>query len=190
MGSPAAKLRDAIAARVTALRVGSGPRFKRVQKDPLPQFQPGDMPAAAVYIQSETLTPDGDGNAGELHFVTDTIIAIVVARRLGTVEVLSGKLDEDADLILATLFTDPDFTTLDAEKALFESVERIERVRLFPQEGDAYTGDLKIAITFRARADFETVVKDDYRGATVTVRPLQNPDAPPIVAHWDEPAEG
>lgn len=188
----AATIRDAIVSRVKALQVGTAPkvapRFKHVQDDPLPQLQPDTFPAAAVFILSEEMSPDGDGNEGPIKFVSDATIAISIARGGGTVKDLSGKVDDDADVILAALFEDPEFTQF-GDDALFESVERIERRRIFPQEGEAYFGELRLAITFRSRVEYAPRLVNDYEGSTVEVRPLTHPNADKIVARWDVPAE-
>lgn len=187
MTTDAAKIRDAIIERLKALRVGSGPRFKIVQADPQPQLQPENRPGAAVFIASETMLPEGDGNAADLRFVCDAYIAIKISRAVGKVPDLSGAIDADADAIFVALFTDPDFTTLDPDKALFESVERIERKREFPNEAEAYVADLLLVIQFRYRTSIEVRIPDDYKGADVTVRPFANPDAPGIQARWNAP---
>lgn len=189
MTSPAIILRDAIATRVSAMTVDAAPRFKRVQKDPQPQFQPDDWPSAAVFIRRSTNHPDGDGNAGDIRFISDVVIAVVIERGVGRPEDLSASVDDDAEAIKDALFTDASFTSF-GPSSFFESVEQIEQMRIEPQNSDAYRAIVVMLITFRVRAEYEPVVVDDYEGATVTVRPLQNPHAPTIEAHWDEPSEG
>lgn len=185
--SQAARIRDAIAARLEALTIDGKRRFKRVQKDPLPQIQPDDCPALVVFILTEEMTPDGDGNAINLRFVADITIGIDILRGGGKVPTLSTLVDDDADAIFAKLFTDPEFTKFGAD-AYFESVERIERKRLFPKDGEAYFGELRLAIQFRTRVEYAITIPDDYSGADVNVRPLGNPAGDPISVRWDEQA--
>lgn len=171
------------------MKVDAAARFKRVQKDPQPKFQPDDWPSVAVFIRRSSNQPDGDGNAGDIRFVSDVTIAVVIERGVGRPEDLSASVDDDAEAIKTALFTDASFTSF-GPSAFFESVEQIEQMRIEPNDTDAYRAIVVMLITFRVRTEYEPVVDDDYEGATVTVRPLQNPTAPTIEAHWDEPSEG
>ena len=86
------------------------------------------------------------------------------------------------------LLTDPTFVSLGAD-ALFESVERVTRRRLFPKDGEAYFAEVRIEFTFLHRVVFEPVVDDDYAGATVTAKPLGfDADAPYTKFTIDPPA--
>lgn len=185
MPSNAVRIRDEICDRVDKMLGPEGKRFKRIQKEPLPQFQPDQFPAAAIYVLRSNYSPDSQGNQGNIRFICDDVIMLAFGRKGGTIEATKALADKDADDVIELLMTDADFTTL-GEDALFESVEGIERSRVDPQEGDSYYSFVRLAITFRSREEFLPRVNDPYRGATVTVKPLDPGSMPPVEVHWDE----
>lgn len=185
MALAATNIVDAIVELISPFVGENGNRFRKIQKDPLPQFQPEDFPAVAVYVVRTNDIPEGDGNEGNIKFITDATIMIAVGRKGGTKSESGKSVNDDADDILTTLFTDPDFTRLGTD-ALFESVEHIERTRVDPQEGDSYYSFVRLAITFRTRQEFLPVVKDPYHGADVTVAPLDPAGSPHVTAKWNE----
>lgn len=187
MPSRAAIIRDAIYDRVS-LMTGNvdGKRFRHLQKEPLPQFQPDQYPAAAIYILRSESLPDGQGNEGTIRFISDDTIALAIGRKGGGLDAARALADDDADAIIETLLTDAEFTRLEPD-AFFESIERIERTRVDPQEGDSYYSFVRLAFTFRSREEFLPSIVDPYRGATVRVRPLDPGSMPEGEFHWDEP---
>lgn len=190
MALAATRIRDEIIKR---LRLMNGPtvtgkRFTKIQKSPLPQFQPGDYPAVAVFILRSNDAPDGDGNEGNIKFISEPIIVMHFGRKGGPKDEADMDADDDADDALTLLLTDAEFTQL-GKDALFESIEHIERSRTDPQEGDSYYSFVRVAITFRTRQEFMPVVTDPYRGATVTVKPLDPAAFPQGEYHWDEDQE-
>jgi len=176
-------IRDAIADRIEAKGW-----FVSVQREQMPTLQPADLPLAQVYIMQESMTPDGDSNVGAPGFVAETVIGVSVLRGFDDPKTMAGRIDLDCDEIETALLTDPTFVSLDAD-ALFESVERITRRRLFPKDGEAYFAEVRIEFTFLHRVVFEPVVDDDYAGATVTAKPLGfDTDAPYTKFTIDPPA--
>lgn len=175
----ASAIRDAIFARVTQLA-----DYNRAQKAQPSQLQPDDLPALTVWTMTDTLRPDGDGNAGSLHFIEDASIGVSLVRGFQEPSVLDGQIDADMESIRAWIFTDPAFVSFN----LFESIESVTARKLFPQTGETYACELRMELAFRWREDFEPTIPDDYEGATIKTRPLRNPDAPQIEMHIDEDA--
>ena len=176
MTTQAVALREAIIARVTALG-----DYARVRRTPPIPINPAELPVFSVWIDAETLVPDGDENVGPLQFVNDVTIMLSDVRGFSDPLSLDGKIDAQIDRIEAALFTDPDFTRFDAEEGLFESVERIVRRRYFPQDGETYFAELRTAITFRTRTAFEPVIPDDLNGVDVTARPAGASERTPAI---------
>lgn len=186
MPSNAVSIRDAIHDRINKMLGPDGKRFKRLQKEPMPQFQPDQFPAVAVYVLRSNSSPDGQGNQGTIRFIVDDVIVVAIGRKGGIVEATKALADKDADDIIEMLLTDGEFTAL-GEDGFFESIEGIERTRIDPKEGDSYYSFVRLAFTFRSREEFLPRVDDPYRGATVTVKPLDPGSMPEGEYHWDEP---
>lgn len=177
-------IRDAIADRIEAKGW-----FVSVQREQMPTLQPADLPLAQVYIMQESMTPDGDSNVGAPGFVAETVIGVSVLRGFDDPKTMAGRIDLDCDEIETALLTDPTFVSLGAD-ALFESVERITRRRLFPKDGETYFAELRLEFTFDYRVLFEPKVDDDYTGADVTVRAQgASPDAPYTKFKIDPPQD-
>jgi hypothetical protein len=180
----ATAIQDEAFARLSGL---SG--YNRIRKGWHRQLQGSDLPALSVFILAERMTPDGDGNAGEPRFVSIVTLAISLVRGFSGPEEMLASIDSDADDIEKRLLCDPDFVKLGAD-ALFESVERIQRTRLMPQDGETYFAELRLEMDFKVRVDYPPVLPDDYRGMTITAR-LAGADAntPAIIIHRDQPAD-
>jgi hypothetical protein len=179
----AGELREAIFSRVSLLR-----GFAKYRKTSTPQLQPTDLPCVTVAIVSEADSPDGDGNVGAIAFICDATIGVSVVRGFKDPDELECRVDRDIGLIRTKLFTDPTFVHFEPD-TIFEEITQVTTRRVRSQDGETYFCEGRMEITFRRREVFEPVIPDDYEGMTVRVRPLQNPDAPIITAHWDVSAE-
>lgn len=194
MSTDALRIRDAIVERMQAI---PGLPVTTLRTQPVPQLQEDELPGLLVVIMGETLTPDGDANAGEPHFEADITIGISIVEGYGTPEQIDGDVDEMITLIENALLTDPTFVRgVDPAKAkddperypLFEAVTRIQRRRLFPQEGEMYLGELRVEITFTKRVSFEPVIPDVLEHVVITARPAgAGPGTPPIGLTIDIP---
>ena len=187
MSTDALRIRDAI---VDRLRVLPGLPVMTLRTQPVPQLQEDELPGLLVVIMGETLSPDGDANTGEPHFEADITIGISIVEGYDTPERIDGDIDAMITLIENALLTDPTFVRgVDPAKALddperyplFEAVTRIQRRRLFPQEGEMYLGELRVEITFFKRISFEPVIPDMLEHVVITARPAgAGPGTPPI----------
>lgn len=168
MTSRSTQIRDAIVDRLLAMvDVETRQPFTKVTKAQTPTLQPFDLPMAQCFVIAETLTPDGDSNAGEPNFVADATIAVSIIRGFEDPDVLDGRIDADIDAVEASLLTDPQFVRF-GQGALFESVERIQRRRLFHKEGETYFAELRTEITFRYAIAFDPIIPDAFAEAHIT----------------------
>ena len=154
MSTDALRIRDAITRRLSYL---PGLAVTTIRNQPIPQLQTDELPGLLVVIMGETLTPDGDANTGEPHFEADITIGISIVEGYDTPERIDGDVDAMITSIETALLTDPTFVRrVDPSKdpddperyPLFEAVTRIQRRRLFPQDGEMYLGELRVEITF------------------------------------------
>ena len=168
MATRSTQIRDAIVTRLEAM-VDPETRapFAKIARAQMPTLQPTDLPMAQCFVISEILTPDGDSNAGEPSFLADATIAVSIIRGFEDAEVLSGRIDADIDAVEAALLTDPTFVRF-GPGSLFESVERIQRRRLFPKDGETYFAELRVEITFRYAVSFDPVIPDALVEARIT----------------------
>lgn len=168
MTTRSTQIRDAIASRLEAMVDGmNAPSFAKVTRAQMPTLQPGDLPQAQCFVISEILTPDGDSNAGPPSFDADATIAVSIIRGFDDTDVLSGQIDADVDAVETALLTDPTFVRF-GPSGLFQSVERIQRRRLFPKDGETYFAELRLEITFRYTVTFDPTVPDAFIEARIT----------------------
>lgn len=125
----------------------------------------------------ERLTPDGEANAGPPAFVAEITIGISDMRAFATPSVLDGQNDAAVDAIEERLLSDPSFTEK-GPHALFEAVTGITRERHYPQDGETYFAELRLAMTFRIRVDYPPFVPDRFKDMAVTAKRPGHPGAP------------
>ena len=116
MTSAATRLRDAVYDRVSATQ-----SFAKASKVGFPQLQPEQLPYCGVFISREVMTPDGDGNIGDLRFVSEVTIALLLVRAFSETVELDVQIEGDVERIEDALFGDPTFTQFGpgAARALF-----------------------------------------------------------------------
>lgn len=178
MSTAATLIRQAIVERLTGHPDLDG--IATIRTQPLPQLQNDELPALTIVIMGETLTPDGDENASIPQFVSDITIGISVVTGFAEPFYLDRDLDERIDAIEGALLTDPTFVRgVDRSlpkghperDPLFEAVSRIQRRRIFPQDGEAYFAELRLELTFVRRVSYPPVIRDRYLKTVLTARP-------------------
>lgn len=198
MSTGAVAIRDAIYDRLAGIS-----DYNRTRKQDTRQLQAEDLPSLLVKVVSEDMTPDGDANAGVPAFITNATIGISVVRGFDVPSELDSKIDDDADLVLNTLLTDPGFVgfpsgdpdDVNGGIGLFEGISHITRRRATIQAGEAYLLELRLEMTFQTRCFFEPIIPDHYKGMTIETRlpsHTTTPDGVTIqqedpVLHIDEP---
>lgn len=161
MSSHGIVIRDAIIARAEAMQEGATIQmWNKVNKQPGGTMQPDEMPTLGVFTMRERMIPDGDGNAGPLQFIHDVTIGLSIALKESNPDNADAALDAKIEALLTKLFGDPSFVSF-APGALFESIEQIDRTRIFPDKGEAYYVEGRVAITFRYRTYWEPVIPDN-----------------------------
>lgn len=177
MSTDALRIRDGIVER---LRVLPGLPVMTLRTQPVPQLQVDELPGLLVVIMGESLTPNGDANTGPPRFEADITIGISIVEGYGSPEQIDGDIDEMITTIETALLTDPTFVRgIDPSKAkddpdrypLFEAVTRIQRRRLFPQEGEMYMGELRIELTFNKRVAYAPMIPDILEHVVVVGKP-------------------
>jgi hypothetical protein len=159
-------IREAIFVRMQTL-----PGYAKYRRVLTPQIHPTDLPCLSVSIVSEVMSPDGDENAGEPRFISDTVIGISVVRGFADPVALDGQVDIDVDTIEQKLLTDPTFVRF-GPSALFEGVTQITRRRLYPFEGETYFLELRLEMSFRSRVDFEPQITSPFAGVLMNTVPV------------------
>ena len=193
MSTDALRIRDAITDR---LKVQPWLTLNTVQNQPLPQLQPDELPGLLVVIMGESLTPDGDANAGPPRFEAQITIGISIVEGFESPEQLDGDIDEKITLIETALLTDPTFVRgLDPSKPrghpdrepFFEAIERIQRRRLFPQDGETYFTEARLEIVFVKRVQYDPAVLDRYAKTVLTARLAgSSPNSPSLSVVIDQ----
>lgn len=182
MTTYATSIRDAIYDRVKLL---PGYTF---QRQPVPTLEEEDLPQLTVWIIGETLSPDGDSNAGEPRFEATTTIAVSVVRGLQDPAVLDGQIDADVDVIEELLLTDPTFINHStANPAAFESIRGITRRREYPKHGDTWLCELRLEFQFFNRISYPPVISDNFATLDVNAKVVEGNNPPPVHARWSIP---
>lgn len=96
-------VRDAVLSRLKALNTLAGFAFAKTS---FVAVQPQDVPFCGVYFLSETMTPEGDANAGEVRFRTTTRLGISIVVQNNDAEASDMKLDQIYQAIMTRLFSD------------------------------------------------------------------------------------
>jgi hypothetical protein len=160
-------IRDAIFDRVSALEG----MFKTFRKTGEPPLLPEQLPACSIFYMGEDSVSWGDPNVGMLKYQTDCVIGISVTRGFNDPVQLEGGLANDIVVIKNLLLTDGTFTkrALPEDGGLFESVPRHRVDMIFPQTGEAYFAELRLALTFRFHPTYPVPVKDRFEELDVRV---------------------
>jgi hypothetical protein len=162
-------IRDAITERLTGQ---DWLPVRIIRNQPLPQLQTDELPGLMVVIMSENMTPDGDANCGPPSYEVDTTIGISLVAGFDEATALDSDIDEIVDKIEDALLRDSSFLHFygSGSPPLFESITRITRRRLFPQDGESYFMELRLEMTFMHRVTYEPNVPDDYKKTVLTAK--------------------
>jgi hypothetical protein len=135
--------------------------FRRAQSY---QVMPEDLPYCGVYQLPETGTADGDPNAGEPRYKSESIIGVSVILRNIEAEELEDALDVAYDVIMVGLLQDSTFIGFPpAGQYDIEGVPRVRRQNIFGSVGSANetpTGELRLEMTFTTRYDYPPEIED------------------------------
>lgn len=172
MSQLATYIRDQAYNRLTSGNIAVN--WKSQRKIPLPTLQSEQLPALAVYVQSETMNPDGDDNVSVPSYIVDAVLSISVFDSAEKPEVLAGALDPLVDLIEDTLLQDITFVSLKDANGTFviESFPQIRRSYSYPQAGESYYMEARLSLTVRFRAQFIPVTPTPLTDVMVDVQPF------------------
>jgi hypothetical protein len=158
------------------------------------QVMPTDLPYCAVYQLPESQAADGDLNAGEPRFKSDSIIGISIILRNIEPDELEIALDTAFDVIMIGLLQDPSFIGFrPAGQYDIEGVSRVKRQLSFGVLGNTNEmpiGELRVELTFITRYDYPPEIVDWLKVVHLeTVYPSVEaaPSTQQIVAEWDLP---
>jgi hypothetical protein len=133
--------------------------YATTRKVDMPTLTGTDLPALSVFMMRERMKPDGDANVAAPRFVTTCTIGISVIRGFDDPVVTDGEIDADVDAILDILLRDLTFVGVPpAGIGLFEGVTRIDRQRLFAQQGETYFVETRLELDFEYRAYFDPII--------------------------------
>lgn len=151
--------------------------WKSVRRTPLPTLQSDQLPALGVFLLRETLNPDGDANVGPPRYIGDAVISFAITDLASKPDVLDGSVDKLIDLIQDTLLSDGTFIDLrDANnQQLIDSIPTIVRTFNFPNVGETYFLECRLAMTFRFFCNFPPRTPNLLRDVMVDVRPNNDP---------------
>jgi hypothetical protein len=159
------------------------------------QVQAAQLPYLGVYIIDETMTPDGDGNAGYVRFVHTLRVGFSVIIQNNDPVASEQKLDEAFWLIMNTLWRDPYLMNLldttnpstgtdSPDNTRIESIERGTRKHVWGNSSlnnETPIAELQYDVSCRYRAGYEPVITDDLLRIHVETVPLADDDTVPPV---------
>jgi len=129
------------------------------------QVMPHELPYCAVYQLPEVSNSDGDWNAADPKFKSESIIGIsVILKNIESTE-LEDALDGAFDVITVGLYTDAEFMALKTPSEFsIEGVSRMRRQTMFGTLGstnETPIGELRLEMTFITRYDYPPDIRDD-----------------------------
>ena len=133
------------------------------------------LPYLGVYIIDDPMTPDGDGNAGDIRFTHMLRIGFSVMVANNDQNALESQLDAAYDAITTRLWADAHipnvYSTLDPDTGFqnvngtkFESIERGMRRHVWgltALNNETPVGELQYDVTCKHREGFPPVIPDD-----------------------------
>jgi hypothetical protein len=160
--SAARNIRDGIIERIPVL-----PFFRKfkIGRSQDIQIMPTDLPYVAVYLLSESGSPDGDYNAGEPKLKLESRIGISVMLKNIESNELEDALDTAHDVLMAGLLTDATFWGFQTAYQI-EGLVRMSRQLNYGQLGatnETPIGELRLELTFATRFDYPPNIVDDLK---------------------------
>ena len=181
MTTNATAIRDAAYTR--AITAGT---YVTTRKIDMPTLNGTDCPALSVFMIRESMKPDGDANVAVPRFIATATIGISVIRGFDDPVVTDGEIDTDVDAILDSLLSDLTFVGIPpAGLGLFEGVTRIDRRRLFAQQGETYFVETRLELDFEYHLYFAPPVPI----ALETISVALGGDFAPQELDYDLPAD-
>lgn len=153
-------IRDAVYDRLVA--IPHFDNFKTKRKTSMPTLIEDQLPALSVYFLGEDDVPEGDGNTGRLSFIKDPIIGVAVNRAFSDPVQIEGEMGREILNIQQYLLTDNSFTNRWPGTFFFESIQRMQVSWVHNPEGEAFSAEFRLAITFRFREDYEPTITDTF----------------------------
>jgi hypothetical protein len=128
------------------------------------QVNPEDLPYCGIYQLPETQAPDGDPNAGEPRFKTDSIIGLSVILRNVESNELESALDTAFDIVMIGLLQDASFIGFHpAGSYNIEGISHVHRENVFGTLGstnETPIGELRVELSFITRYDYPPDIVD------------------------------
>lgn len=147
-----------------------------IEKNPIKPVKDEDLPAIRIYLKTERMSGEGQGNQGEPHFVhTNTLWVSVLLPGTSPV-VLDGTVVSMAEtvkkLILSGFVTpDQDETIVDEPYQhvinYSEGIENFTIDYLYPLDGQSSLCEIRMQIDFRLRSSWHPMTPDDLREIVV-----------------------
>lgn len=149
------------------------PHFKRKTK--MLPTQPNQIPFLGIYIADETMTPDGDANAGAIGFIHMVRYGFSVIEAANDPIVLEARLDQAFWAIMNGVWSDqyvmnrldtwnPHTGIGNPDNVRVESLERGTRKHIYGSpalDNTLATGEMQYEITAKYRTYFEPGPFDD-----------------------------
>jgi hypothetical protein len=161
---------------------GRKSRYYQIQHEHIPYF--------GIYIVSEDMVPDGDGNAGNIGFKHALQFGISVIIQNNDADVAEQKLDEAFWAIMNGLWTNPYLTNMidtqsyghptlmvNPDNVRFESVDRATRRHVWGQaksDNETPFCELQMTMTICYRTDFIPVIVDELERIYEEIVPMTN----------------
>jgi hypothetical protein len=172
-------LRDALFNATLRLPLfASGWQTRKTRRLPIQKDQ---APVLGVYLIDETMTPDGDGNAGEIAFVHTARIGFSAIVIIDDPAAAEAMLDRCFWALMNGLWRDPYLTNLidtlkpgvgeTPDNVRFESIARGVRRHSFGLIGSANEtpfAELQYDVSFVFRTEFAPTIEDDLEEIVVT----------------------
>jgi len=167
----AEEIRAAAQALLTQEAVAAGRPYRVVRDNWGWPLASDDLPALAVFMPRETMTPDGSDNSGEPSFVHDCTLGVIISLGFAQPEDLKDDLKIRVAAIYDTLLTTVGFRLpIPGQVPLFESFGKIEETTVFDQQGETFIVEGQLQITIRFRSDWPPVIPDDFETLAVTLK--------------------
>ena len=176
-------IRDAMLDRVKVLPFFKN-KFNKFGRSKALPIQPENIPYAGCYIVDETLTPDGDANAGDIRFEHALRLGFSIVIRNNDPDETEDKLDGAYWSLMNGLLRDASLTNMlgaydadGAEGFAIEGFTRGTRKNVYGTAGlnnEMATAELQLELTCKYRTMWSPVIEDDLITIhTVTGFPLR-----------------
>lgn len=143
--------------------------FKTIRQVVMPPLNADELPAISVIIMAEDGNSLGLPNMGPIEYRTDAAIGIQVTRGFDDPIYLQGGLEQDVAFLKNLFLTDAQFTRR-WYGALFESIPSFRVRWVYPTDGEAYFGEMRLELVFRFPEVFVPTITDTLDEIDVRLR--------------------